>query len=132
MNCGLCAVEAAGGGGLQLFVDSNIEVDSALIRQLLNEVLTETVSLMLGQRDALDTGPGLEPPKPRPAAAQEVEKLRTQKDFFSLCLCSDLKLDPASVPGEIGSASPHTSTDPSTQSDPIWQRGHAPGHTPSL
>ncbi|XP_023150358.2 protein TALPID3 isoform X3 [Amphiprion ocellaris] len=48
-------VEAAGGGGLQLFVDSNTSVDSDLIRQLVNEVLTETVGLMLGQRE---TGPG--------------------------------------------------------------------------
>ncbi|XP_034432920.1 protein TALPID3 [Hippoglossus hippoglossus] len=66
-------VEAAGGGGLQLFVDSNVLVDSALIRQLVNEVLTETVVLMLGQRDALDTGsePGLEPTTPGPAAHQE-------------------------------------------------------------
>lgn len=66
----LSAVEAAGGGGLQLFVDSNMDVDSALIRQLVNEVLTETVAQMLGQRDMQNTGP--EPPKPRPAAAQEV------------------------------------------------------------
>lgn len=134
--CGLSlsAVEAAGGGGLQLFVDSNMEVDSAVIRQLVNEVLTETVAQMLGQRDTLNTGPEpvLEPPKPGPAAAQEVEKLRTQKNFFSLCLCSDLKLVPASVPGKTGSAGSYTSTDPSIQSNPIWQRGYAPGHTSSL
>lgn len=71
----VCSVEAAGGGGLQLFVDSNVSVDSALIRQLVNEVLTETVALMLGQRDALDTGPGpgLEPPKAGAAAHEEVK-----------------------------------------------------------
>ncbi|XP_040916683.1 protein TALPID3 isoform X2 [Toxotes jaculatrix] len=57
-------VEAAGGGGLQLFVDSSMSVDSTVIRQLVNEVLTEIVALMLGQRDPLDTGPG-------PAAYQE-------------------------------------------------------------
>ncbi|XP_008275355.1 protein TALPID3 [Stegastes partitus] len=61
-------VEAAGGGGLQLFVDSNTPVDSELIRQLVNEVLTETVALMLGQRDTLDTGPE---PEPGPAAPQQ-------------------------------------------------------------
>ncbi|XP_055361375.1 protein TALPID3 isoform X5 [Betta splendens] len=59
-------VEAAGGAGLQLFVDSNIEVDSALIRQLVSEVLTETVSLLLGQRDLRHTDPEL-----AQAAAQE-------------------------------------------------------------
>uniref|UniRef100_A0AAQ6IIY5 Protein TALPID3 n=1 Tax=Anabas testudineus TaxID=64144 RepID=A0AAQ6IIY5_ANATE len=59
-------VEAVGGAGLQLFVDSNMEVDSALIRQLVNEVLTETVTVMLGQKDALNTGP-----EPGPAAQEE-------------------------------------------------------------
>ncbi|XP_070697779.1 protein TALPID3 [Pempheris klunzingeri] len=67
-------VEAAGGAGLQLFIDSNISVDSVLIRQLVNEVLTEHIALMLGHRDTTETGPGLEPPKPGPGAFQE-EKL---------------------------------------------------------
>lgn len=64
-------MEAAGGAGLQLFVDSSVSVDSALIRQLVDEVLTEIVALMLGQRDSPDTRPepGLEPAEP--AAAQE-------------------------------------------------------------
>lgn len=68
-------VEAAGHAGLQLFVDSNMPVDSELIRQLVNEVLTEMIALMLGQRDSLGTGPepGQEPPEPEaPAAHQEV------------------------------------------------------------
>lgn len=67
-------MEAAGGGGLQLFVDSNTSVDSALIRQLVHEVLTEHVALMLGHRDAPETGPepGLEKTKPDPGAHQEV------------------------------------------------------------
>ncbi|KAM8737768.1 protein TALPID3 isoform 3-T3 [Acanthopagrus schlegelii] len=65
-------VEAAGGGGLQLFVDSNMSVDSALIRQLVDEVLTEHIALMLGHRDT-QTGPepGLEPPNPGPGAPEE-------------------------------------------------------------
>lgn len=45
------AVEAAGGGGLQLFVDTGVPVDSELIRQCVNEVLAETVAVMLGQRE---------------------------------------------------------------------------------
>ncbi|KAK7152680.1 hypothetical protein R3I93_010790 [Phoxinus phoxinus] len=44
-------VEAAGGGGLQLFVDTGVPVDSELIRQCVNEVLAETVAVMLGQRE---------------------------------------------------------------------------------
>lgn len=76
----VCSVEAAGGGGLQLFVDSSTSVDSALIRQLVDEVLTEHVALMLGHRDPLETGPepGLELPKPGPGAHHEVQKFRTK------------------------------------------------------
>ncbi|XP_016342758.1 protein TALPID3-like [Sinocyclocheilus anshuiensis] len=44
-------VEAAGGGGLQLFVDTGVPVDSELIRQCVNEVLAETAAVMLGQRE---------------------------------------------------------------------------------
>ena len=81
-------MEAAGGGVLQLLVDSNMSVDSALIRQLVHEVLTETVALMLSQRDALAMGPepGPEPPQPRPAAHQEVEKLRKSSVFIPCVL----------------------------------------------
>lgn len=110
-------MEAAGGAGLQLFVDSNTEVDSALIRHLVSEVLTETVSLLLGQRDSMR-------PEPEPEAAA-VNELR---DSSSVCLCSDLKHDHASVPGEPGSTGPHSSANTSTQSE----RDHAPDHTPSL
>ncbi|XP_057200366.1 protein TALPID3 isoform X2 [Triplophysa rosa] len=44
-------VETAGGAGLQLFVDAGVPVDSELIRECVKEVLTETVALMLGQRE---------------------------------------------------------------------------------
>ncbi|KAL7873156.1 hypothetical protein AOLI_G00122270 [Acnodon oligacanthus] len=44
-------VETVGGGGLQLFVDAGVPVDSELIRQCVNEVLAEFISLMLGQRE---------------------------------------------------------------------------------
>ncbi|XP_031735247.1 protein TALPID3 isoform X2 [Anarrhichthys ocellatus] len=66
-------VEAVGGGGLQLFVDSNMSVDSALIRQLVGEVLTEQVALLLGQRDSLESGlePRLEPAEAGPGSLDE-------------------------------------------------------------
>ena len=72
----VCAVEAAGGGGLQLFVDSNVSVDSDLIRKLVNEALTETVAQVLGQKDALDAGEEarLERADPEPRAHEEVWK----------------------------------------------------------
>ncbi|XP_017555335.1 protein TALPID3 isoform X2 [Pygocentrus nattereri] len=44
-------VETVGGGGLQLFVDAGVPVDSELIRHCVNEVLAEIISLMLGQRE---------------------------------------------------------------------------------
>ncbi|XP_005986497.1 protein TALPID3 isoform X3 [Latimeria chalumnae] len=45
-------VEAAGGGGLQLFVDAGMPVNSDLIRQYVNEALAEIVAIMLGQRES--------------------------------------------------------------------------------
>ncbi|XP_056332368.1 protein TALPID3 [Danio aesculapii] len=48
-------VEAAGGGGLQLFVDTGVPVDSEVIRHYVNEVLTEIIASMLGQREAQGT-----------------------------------------------------------------------------
>lgn len=62
-------VEAAGGAGLQLFVDSSISVDSDLIRQLVKEVLTEQVNMILGQRDYLE--PESEPLRPGPEPHHE-------------------------------------------------------------
>lgn len=127
----LCSVEAAGGGGLQLFVDSNMSVDSALIRQLVDEVLTEHIALMLGHRDT-QTGPepGLEPPNPGPGAPEEVQTLRSKPSLSSVCSLSE----PAagSVPGGSGATGSYTSTDPSTQSDPAQQRDPASDHTPSV
>ncbi|KAM6912796.1 protein TALPID3 [Xenentodon cancila] len=66
-------VKAAGGGGLQLFEDSNISVDSTLIRKLVHEVLTETLTQMLGQRDTLDVEPepGQDASKPGPSDQEE-------------------------------------------------------------
>lgn len=78
--CVCVSVEAAGGGGLQLFVDSNVPVDSTLIRQLVEEVLTEQIALMLGYRDAPEPQPGSVPrpglEKEAPGAEQEVNQVR--------------------------------------------------------
>uniref|UniRef100_A0A671MFJ3 Protein TALPID3 n=1 Tax=Sinocyclocheilus anshuiensis TaxID=1608454 RepID=A0A671MFJ3_9TELE len=66
-------VEAAGGGGLQLFVDTGVPVDSELIRQCVNEVLAETVAVMLGQRETQS-----EPAAPvQTQDAQEVTEVPT-------------------------------------------------------
>ncbi|KAM9842569.1 protein TALPID3 [Aulostomus maculatus] len=42
-------------------IDSNVSVDSQLIRQLVNEVMKETVTQMLGQRNTPDPGTGVKP-----------------------------------------------------------------------
>lgn len=44
-------VEAAGGGGFQLFVNAGVPVDLEMINHLVSEALTETVAIMLGDRD---------------------------------------------------------------------------------
>ncbi|KAJ8399514.1 hypothetical protein AAFF_G00412260 [Aldrovandia affinis] len=65
-------VEAAGGGGLQMFVDAGVPVDSALIRRYVTDALAETIVLMLGQREG-QTGPvSPAPPRDVPAAAEVV------------------------------------------------------------
>lgn len=50
-SCVSCAVEAAGGGGLQLFVDAGLPVDSDLIRQYVSDALAEILANMLGERE---------------------------------------------------------------------------------
>ncbi|TRY98455.1 hypothetical protein DNTS_017511 [Danionella cerebrum] len=67
-------VEAAGGGGLQLFVDTGVPVDSNLIRHYVNEVLAETVAQMLGERGA-PAAPTA--PVQTPAAPEEVATVPT-------------------------------------------------------
>uniref|UniRef100_A0A672SCS9 Uncharacterized protein n=1 Tax=Sinocyclocheilus grahami TaxID=75366 RepID=A0A672SCS9_SINGR len=107
-------VEAAGGGGLQLFVDTGVPVDSELIRQCVNEVLAETVAVMLGQRETQS-----EPVAPvQTQDAQEVTEVPTpaptpepsSKDPPSLVRTPDLSehLSTALSPKENheGSASP--------------------------
>ncbi|XP_064783888.1 protein TALPID3 isoform X3 [Oncorhynchus masou masou] len=68
-------VEAAGGEGLQLFVDTSVPVDSELIRQYVNEALAETIALMLGQREGQERP--VAPAKPRDPPSQEEPLLPT-------------------------------------------------------
>ncbi|XP_061551910.1 protein TALPID3 isoform X8 [Phycodurus eques] len=58
-------VEAAGGGGLQFFVDAGICVDSPLVKELVHEVLAEMMDQVLVPREAPVPGPTLgQGPKP--------------------------------------------------------------------
>ncbi|KAF0043768.1 hypothetical protein F2P81_002926 [Scophthalmus maximus] len=98
-------VAAAGGGALQQFIDSNKCVDLALIRQLVNEVLTDIVASMLGQRDAPEQQPepGLEPSEP--AANQEDDPLPL--------VPTPIPTPPPSLTGSIAQTTPPTTPPPS-------------------
>ncbi|XP_075699547.1 protein TALPID3 isoform X4 [Rhinoderma darwinii] len=64
-------IEAAGGEGLQLFVDAGVAVESSLIRRYVNEALAETIAIMLGERETRRVPAS--PPKPtvvQPAPAE--------------------------------------------------------------
>ncbi|XP_040984256.1 protein TALPID3 isoform X9 [Aquila chrysaetos chrysaetos] len=45
-------VEAAGGGGFQLFINAGVPVDSEMISHFVNEALSETIATMLGSKQA--------------------------------------------------------------------------------
>ncbi|XP_049626251.1 protein TALPID3 [Suncus etruscus] len=50
-------VEGTSGGVLQLFVDAGVPVNSDMISHLVNEALSETISVMLGDRETKKQGP---------------------------------------------------------------------------
>lgn len=122
-------MEAAGGGGLQLFVESNVSVDSALIRQLVDEVLTEHVALMLGNRDASETRPepGPEEPKPNSAAHEEVREPPDHQSSFRMFRQFE---SAASVTGAASGS--NTTTHPSSEPCPAPEQDPAPDHTHTL
>ncbi|XP_075872866.1 protein TALPID3 [Nelusetta ayraudi] len=96
--------ETSDTGGLQLLVDS------ALVRRLVEEVLTEQITLMLGPRDAPEPGPGPGLEKEVPGAEQEVPVLPPVQDPL-------VPLDPLlSTPAPSPPASP---APPSRESPPL-------------
>uniref|UniRef100_A0A8C0K6L3 KIAA0586 n=1 Tax=Canis lupus dingo TaxID=286419 RepID=A0A8C0K6L3_CANLU len=50
-------VEGTSGGALQLFVDAGVPVNSDMISHFVNEALAETITVMLGDREAKNQGP---------------------------------------------------------------------------
>ncbi|XP_078418828.1 protein TALPID3 [Cetorhinus maximus] len=56
-------VEAAGGGGFQLFVDAGVPVDSQMVRQFVDEALAEIIAIMLGQNQTESRTPIRELPQ---------------------------------------------------------------------
>lgn len=100
-----------------------MSVDSGLLRELVDEVLTEHVALMLGHREAPDHGqePGLKAPGPdlrqgAQARALEVNQLRGKVpvQMFSLPE-SAAASDPEGNVATGCYTSTHPSTQPSTQ-----------------
>ncbi|XP_041121975.1 TALPID3 protein-like [Polyodon spathula] len=65
-------VEAAGGGGLQLFVDAGLPVDSDLIRQYVNDALAEIIANMLGEREEQSQAQAPPLPLSRPSSLELV------------------------------------------------------------
>uniref|UniRef100_UPI00398F537F protein TALPID3 isoform X2 n=1 Tax=Pristiophorus japonicus TaxID=55135 RepID=UPI00398F537F len=63
MLSGSDIVEAAGGGGFQLFVDAGVPVDSQMVRQFVDEALAEIIAIMLGQRQSESRTPVRELPQ---------------------------------------------------------------------
>nr|XP_033807095.1 protein TALPID3 isoform X2 [Geotrypetes seraphini] len=59
-------VEAAGGGGLQLFVSAGVPVNSDLIRQYVNEALAETITILLSERGVQKGAPAPRVPESVP------------------------------------------------------------------
>ncbi|XP_042337785.1 protein TALPID3-like, partial [Plectropomus leopardus] len=133
--------EAAGGGGLQLFVDFSTAVDTSLIRQLVNEVLTEHLALMLGQRDSLEPepapgpGPGPGPPEedkmvplvltpvPTPPSSpavpsRETPPLTTPPPSEPTSLLHDESAQPITAPEPVATPTPSPEPTPSTGSPP--------------
>ncbi|MED6289974.1 hypothetical protein CHARACLAT_008328 [Characodon lateralis] len=106
-------VEAVGSGGLQLFVDSSVSVDSALIRQLVNEVLTETVAQILCQTNALNTAPepGLDEPKS--------ELTEDEEENLAPLVPTPVPTPLASVPQLSRETTPAATPPPSKPSSPV-------------
>ncbi|MEQ2216656.1 hypothetical protein XENOCAPTIV_019890, partial [Xenoophorus captivus] len=147
-------VEAVGRGGLQLFVDSSVSVDSALIRQLVNEVLTETVAQILCRTNALNTAPepepGLDKPKSEPTEDEEVlinsSALRRTVNFCFTSLCFVIlhqenlaPLVPTPVPTPLTSVpqlsretTPAATPPPSKPSSPVTRECPQPITAPGL
>ncbi|XP_061650339.1 protein TALPID3 isoform X2 [Phyllopteryx taeniolatus] len=73
-------VEAAGGGGLQFFIDAGICVDSPLVKELVHEVLAEMMDQVLVPREAPVPGPTLGP-KPGSNPESGVASFFQEKTF---------------------------------------------------
>ncbi|XP_058423001.1 protein TALPID3 isoform X2 [Diceros bicornis minor] len=72
-------VEGTSSGALQLFVDAGVPVNSDMIRHFVNEALTETIAVMLGDREAKKQGP---------VAASVSGDVSTSKTYLPARVCT--------------------------------------------
>lgn len=89
-------VEAAGGGGLQLFVDAGIPVDSQLVRQFVDEALAEIIAIMLGQRQSESKTLVQEPPQqrtPSPVRSSHIPQNILRLNTFISIMCMRILSD---------------------------------------
>ncbi|XP_062863253.1 protein TALPID3 [Trichomycterus rosablanca] len=127
-------VEAAGGGGLQLFVDAGTPVDSELIRQCVNEVLADIIAVTLGQREAPRensapvpkqiTHTQEESPVPTPVPTPEPSEKGSplaQREAPSPVSTPDISEhpSPAQSPRDAQPAQPQLPTLPEPEKDPV-------------
>ncbi|XP_061898463.1 protein TALPID3-like isoform X3 [Entelurus aequoreus] len=117
-------VEAAGDTGLQHVGDTNLHVDSVLVKQMVHEVLAMIVTQVLGQREAPDPPPDL-----RPDLGQG-PKIRTDPRLDPVTY---LGLETEKEPGlEIRTEpGPELRTDQELRSNPVTEQGSELGLDPA-
>ncbi|KAM9707351.1 protein TALPID3 isoform 2-T2 [Menidia menidia] len=122
-------VEAAAGGSLEPLVETT--VDSELMRQLVKEVLSETVAQVLGQKDALDgrEDPGLEQPEPEPTAYEEEEQVPLVPTPVPTPLPSEVRLSTETPP--VTTPTPSKPSSPLNMEPPELTTAPEPVTTPA-
>lgn len=117
-------VGAAGDAGLQIFMDSNVSVDSDMLKNLVHEVLTETVALMLGHRDSLQ--PELDPLRPGPGLGPGLGPAAPQEDPVLVPLVPTPQATPPSSPTLLSSEAPPLTTPPPSEPPSLNEEPHQP------
>lgn len=77
----IITAEAVGQDGLQLFVDAGVQLDEALVKGLIKEVLLEKTSSMLSEQQPTDPAKPAAVPvaKPRPVSPVKNVALKQQE-----------------------------------------------------
>ncbi|XP_055394170.1 protein TALPID3 isoform X2 [Bubalus kerabau] len=87
-------VEGTSSGALQLFVDAGVPVNSDMIRHIVNEVLAETIAVMLGDREAK---------KPDPVVTGVSGDVSTSETHLPARVCTPLATPQPTPPRSLSS-----------------------------